>query len=85
MKRSLTTRVALGLLGYLASTSGALAQDALQQKLAAARQAAAQNQQALRAYSWLQQMEASYKGEAKKTTVKLSIRIQNNNYQRVGP
>jgi hypothetical protein len=52
MKRSLTTRVALGLLGYLASTSGALAQDALQQKLAAARRAAAQIKHALRAYKY---------------------------------
>ena len=69
MKRNLATYVGLGGFGCLALTGGALAQDALHEKLAAAKQAAAQNRQALRAYSWLQQMEASYKGEAKKTTV----------------
>jgi hypothetical protein len=61
--------VCLGLLGCLPLAVSGLAQDTLQQKLAAAQQAAAQNRQALRAYSWLQTMEASYKGEAKKTTV----------------
>ena len=69
MRRNLATYVGLGGFGCLALTGGALAQDALHEKLAAAKQAAAQNRQALRAYSWLQQMEASYKGEAKKTTV----------------
>jgi hypothetical protein len=38
------------------------AQD-LQQKAAAAKQAAAQNQQALRAYSWIETVELSLKGE----------------------
>lgn len=44
------------------------AQD-LQQKLAAAKQAAAQNQQALRSYSWLEKTELSLKGEVKNTKV----------------
>ena len=41
----------------------------LQQKLAAAKQAAALNQQALRSYSWLEKTELSYKGEVKNTKV----------------
>jgi hypothetical protein len=69
MRRSVTAHVVLGWFGCLALASGASAQEILQQKIALARQAAAQNRQALRAYSWLQEMEASYKGEAKKTTV----------------
>jgi len=44
------------------------AQD-LQQKAAAAKQAAAQNQQALRAYTWIEKVELSLKGEVKNTTV----------------
>ena len=44
------------------------AQD-LQQKLAAAKQAAALNQQALRSYSWLEKTELSLKGEVKNTNV----------------
>jgi hypothetical protein len=44
------------------------AQD-LQQKLAAAKQAAATNQQLLRAYSWLEKTELSLKGEVKSTKV----------------
>ena len=44
------------------------AQD-VQQKLAAAKQAAARNQQALRSYSWLEKTELSYKGEVKNTKV----------------
>ena len=44
------------------------AQD-LQQKLAAAKQAAALNQQALRSYSWLEKTELSLKGEVKNTKV----------------
>jgi hypothetical protein len=44
------------------------AQD-LQQKVAAAKQAAAQNQQALRSYSWLEKTEISLKGEVKSTKV----------------
>ena len=44
------------------------AQD-LQQKLAAAKQNAAQNQQALRSYTWIEKVELSLKGEVKNTTV----------------
>lgn len=48
----------------------AAAQD-LQQRLAAAKQAAALNQQALRSYSWLEKTELSLKGEVKNTKVDL--------------
>ncbi len=44
------------------------AQD-LQQRLAAAKQAAAANQMALRSYTWLEKTEISLKGEVKATTV----------------
>jgi hypothetical protein len=44
------------------------AQD-LQQKLAAAKESAARNQQALRSYSWLEKTELSLKGEVKATKV----------------
>jgi hypothetical protein len=40
-----------------------------QEKVAAAKQAAAQNQQALRSYSWLTKTEISLKGEVKNTKV----------------
>ena len=50
----------------LCGTAGA--QD-LQQKLAAAMQAAAQNQQALRAYTWIEKTELSFKGEVKNTKI----------------
>ena len=54
----------------IALTAGppAAAQD-LQQKLAAAKQSAAQNQQALRSYGWIEKVELSLKGEVKNTTV----------------
>jgi hypothetical protein len=39
----------------------------LQQKLAAVKQAVAQNQQALRQYTWTEKMEAIFKGETKST------------------
>ena len=41
----------------------------LQQKLAAAKQAAALNQKALRSYSWVEKTELSLKGEVKNTKV----------------
>jgi hypothetical protein len=44
------------------------AQD-LQERLAAAKQAAAKNQQALRAYSWVEKTELSLKGEVKSTKI----------------
>jgi hypothetical protein len=49
-------------------TPSAGAQD-LQQKLAAAKESAARNQQALRAYSWLEKTELSLKGEVKNEKV----------------
>ena len=45
------------------------AQDLLQQKLAAAKENAAQNQQALRSYGWIEKVELSLKGEVKSTAV----------------
>ena len=41
----------------------------LQEKLAAAKQNAAANQQALRSYGWVEKVELSLKGEVKNTTV----------------
>ncbi len=52
----------------LAAGSSIKAQD-LQQKLAAAKQAAALNQKALRSYSWLEKSELRLKGELKNTKV----------------
>jgi hypothetical protein len=46
----------------------ARAQD-VQQKLAAAKEAAAKNQQTLRSYSWLEKTELFYKGDLKSTKV----------------
>ena len=69
MKRSLATHVCLGLFGGLILTGAAFAQGPLQEKFAEAKQATARNKEALRTYSWLQSMDASYKGEAKKTSV----------------
>jgi hypothetical protein len=46
----------------------AVAQD-LQEKLAAAKQNAAQNQQALRSYGWIEKVELRLKGEVKNTTI----------------
>lgn len=46
----------------------AQAQD-VQQKLAAAKEAAARNQQTLRSYSWLEKTELFYKGDLKSTKV----------------
>jgi len=68
MKR-IVTGCALAAFG-LALLAGrpAEAQD-LQQKAAAAKQNAAQNQQALRSYTWIEKVELSLKGEVKNTTV----------------
>jgi hypothetical protein len=52
----------------LVAATPAGAQD-LQQKLAAAKQNAAANQQALRSYGWIEKVELSLKGEIKNTTV----------------
>jgi hypothetical protein len=56
--------VALALVGG----QPAEAQD-LQAKLAAAKQAAAQSQQALRSYTWIEKTELSFKGEVKNTKI----------------
>ena len=55
-------------LSVLSMAAPQAAQD-VQQKLAAAKQAAALNQKALRSYSWLEKTELSYKGEVKNTKV----------------
>ena len=47
----------------------ARAQGALQEKLVAAKQAAATNQQALRSYSWIEKTQLSLKGEVKNTKI----------------
>lgn len=68
MKRVVTVS-ALACLGLaLVATRPAAAQD-MQQKIAAAKQAAAQNQQALKQYSWIEKTEISLKGEVKSTKV----------------
>jgi hypothetical protein len=66
--QSVATRFALIGLVVLAMTAQAAGQD-LQQKAAAAKQAAAQNQKALRGYAWLEKVELSFKGELKSTKV----------------
>jgi hypothetical protein len=66
MKR-ITIGIALAA-GALLAMPSVGAQD-LQQKLAAAKEAAARNQQALRSYSWLEKTELSLKGEVKNTKV----------------
>ena len=53
----------------LSQPAGAQAPAGLQEKLAAAKQSAAQNQQALRSYTWIEKTELSLKGEVKNTTV----------------
>jgi hypothetical protein len=69
MTRTLRSGCALAaLVAALAAVTPAIAQD-LQQKLAAAKQAAAKNQQMLRSYSWLEKTELFYKGELKATKV----------------
>jgi hypothetical protein len=59
--------LATAALGLVAGRT-AEAQD-MQQKVAAAKQAAAQNQQALRSYSWLEKTEISLKGDVKNTKI----------------
>src|SRR4029450_583422 len=65
MKR-MVTGIALAAIAVLVAPAGA--QD-VQQKLAAAREAAARNQQALRSYSWLEKTELRLKGDLKNTKV----------------
>lgn len=59
--------IAAGVLALTVSVP-VIGQD-LQQKLAAGKQAAAANQQALRGYAWLEKVELSLKGEVKSTKV----------------
>ena len=65
MKR-IVTGIALVAIALLVAPAGA--QD-IQQKLAAAKEAAARNQQALRSYSWLEKTELRLKGDLKNTKV----------------
>ena len=68
MKRIVTVAAAAGLGLVLLAAWPAEAQD-MQAKVAAAKQAAAQNQQALRQYSWIEKTEISVKGEVKNTKI----------------
>jgi hypothetical protein len=61
-----TTVVAAGVLLALAAGGHAQSPE-LQQKIAAAKQASAQNQQALRTYSWIEKTDVVFKGEVKST------------------
>ena len=66
MKRMVTACAMAGLGVALAASVDA--QD-MQQKVAAVKQAAAQNQQALRSYSWMEKTEIVFKGEVKNTKI----------------
>jgi hypothetical protein len=63
--------VALSLTAFaalvLSNVAGAQALASLQEKLAAAKEVAARNQQALRSYTWIEKTELSFKGEVKNT------------------
>lgn len=65
MKR--TAMGALAALGLVLLAGHAADAQDLEEKIAAARQAAAENKQALRAYSWLEKTEVLLKGEVKST------------------
>jgi hypothetical protein len=60
---------ALAVVALVLAAGGPAAAQDMQEKVAAAKQAAAQNQQALRSYSWLEKTELSLKGEVKNTKV----------------
>ena len=64
--RRMVTGITLAAIALLVAPAGA--QD-VQQKLAAAKEAAARNQQALRSYSWLEKTELRLKGDLKNTKV----------------
>jgi hypothetical protein len=68
MKKSLIGCILAGVLLAVSTAGPASAQD-LKEKLAAVKQAAAANQQALRSYTWLEKTELSLKGELKATKV----------------
>jgi hypothetical protein len=67
MMTRIVTGIALAAFAFVAGPPAG-AQD-LQQKLAAAKESAARNQQALRSYAWLEKTELSLKGEVKNTSV----------------
>ena len=74
MKRIIVTAVCLGLAGCLILATASNAQDpkqALQQKVAAFKQSTADNQKALRKYSWTENTQLSLKGEVKSTKVEM--------------
>ena len=66
MMRSRDVSRVAGLFGLVALASPVLAQG-VQEKVAAAKQAAAQNQAALRSYTWIEKTDISFKGEVKNT------------------
>jgi hypothetical protein len=68
MKRTVTACAVAAVVLVLAAGPPAGAQD-LHEKVAAAKQAAAENQQALRAYTWIEKTEISLKGEVKSTNI----------------
>jgi hypothetical protein len=68
MQSQKTLSGVLTLAGCLALAALAAGQD-MQQKAAAAKEAAARNQQALRSYSWITKTELSLRGEVKNTKI----------------
>jgi hypothetical protein len=68
MKR-IVTGCALSAFAFALGTGQPAEAQDLQQKLAAAMRSAAQNQQALRSYGWVEKADLSLKGEVKNTTV----------------
>jgi hypothetical protein len=66
MRRSQTLALLAGA-GLLCLAGPELRAQDMQQKIAAVKQAAARNQQALRQYSWIEKTEISLKGEVKNT------------------
>ena len=68
MMRSRDLSLVAGVFGLVALASPVLAQG-VQEKIAAAKQAAAQNQAALRSYTWIEKTEVSLKGEVKSTNL----------------
>lgn len=68
MKRIVTGCAVAALALVLGAQRPAEAQD-MQEKVAAAKQAAAHNQQALRSYTWVEKTEIAVKGEVKNTKV----------------
>lgn len=67
--KKLMIGIALAALAFVVGPPTQAQAPDLQQKLAAAKQSAAANQKALRAYSWLEKTELSLKGEVKSTKI----------------